>query len=65
MDKRAEFIPFIFLSDNQITNMNTVDSMKLYDMLPEDNVFSEALKTNSLKTNCLNINDDDTKDDDK
>ena len=33
--------------------------MKLYDILPEDNVFSEA-----LKTNCLNINDDVTKDDD-
>ena len=34
MDKRAKIFPFMFLSANQLTNMNTVDSMKLYDMLP-------------------------------
>ena len=59
MDKRSEFNPFIFLSSNQLTNMNTIDSMKLLNMLPAENVFHDA-----LKTNCLNINDDDSKDND-
>ena len=59
MYKRLEFNPFIFLSSNQLTNMNSVNSMKLFDMFPAENVFHDA-----LKTNCLNINDDDVKDDD-
>ena len=36
--------------------MNSLDSMKLFDLLPDENVFSEA-----LKTNCLNLNNDDDK----
>ena len=65
MDERAIYNPFVFLTSNQLTNMNTVDTMKIYDMLPEENVFSEALKNNSeaLRTNCLNINDADTNED--
>ena len=59
MDNRSDYNPFIYISDNQLSNLNSVDTMKLYDLLPEDNVFSDA-----LKTNCLNINDDNTKDDD-
>ena len=59
MDERSEFNPFVYLSENQLSNLNSVDSMTMYNMLPEENVFSQA-----LKTNCLNINDDDTKDDD-
>ena len=56
MESRSDFNPFIYLSDNQITNMNSVDSMKLFNMLPGENVIADA-----LKTNCLNINDNDTK----
>ena len=54
MNARSDFNPFIYLTDNQITNMNSVDTMKLYDMLPDENVFDIV-----SKTNCLNINDDD------
>ena len=51
MYNRSEYIPFIFQSCNQITNMNSLDTMKLVDMLPNDNVFSEALNIN---TKCCN-----------
>ena len=51
MYNRSEYIPFIFQSCNQITNMNSLDTMKLVDMLPNDNVFSEALNIN---TKCYN-----------
>ena len=43
---------------NCVMDTNTVDSMKLYDMLPEQNVFSDALKTNCLHINDENVNDE-------
>ena len=58
MENRSEYNPFIFLSDTQLDNMNSIDSMLLYDMLPDDDVFSDALKTNSLTT----IDDDEIDD---
>ena len=51
MEERSEYNPFIFLSDNQLTNMNSVDSMHLFDMFPDDDVITNALKTNYLNTN--------------
>ena len=54
MHIRAEYSPFIYMSNNQLINMNSVDSMNIFDMLPDDNVFSEA-----FKTNCLRIYDED------
>ena len=53
MAERSVYNPFIFLSDNQLSNVNSVDSMKLYDMLPDEDVFSHA-----LKAYCLMMNDD-------
>ena len=54
MNIRAEYTPFIDMSNNQLVNMNSVDSMNIYDRMPDDTVFSEA-----MKTNCLRMYDDD------
>ena len=42
MDNRSDYNPFIYISDNQLSNLNSVDTMELYDLLPEENVFSDA-----------------------
>ena len=54
MEERLEYSPFIYQSNNQLCNLNALDSMNLFDMLPDDNIFTVA-----LQTNCLNTNDDD------
>ena len=54
MTERSEYSPFIFQSNDQLSSINSLDSMNLFDMLPEENVFSAA-----LQTNCLTKNDDD------
>ena len=45
---RSDFVPFIYLSDLELYNLNSVDSMKLFELLPSDQ-FAEygigALKT--------------------
>ena len=54
MMEKAEFTPYISLNTNQLIHMNSVNSMSLCDLLPGDDVISEA-----LKTNCLTNADDD------
>ena len=57
MMERAEHIPYIFLNNDELINMNSVDSMKLCELIPGGNVISDALKTNSL-TNADDDNDE-------
>ena len=54
MSSRADYTPFIYMSNNELVYLNSVDSMNIFDMLPNDTVFSEA-----LKTNCLSMYDND------
>ena len=51
MNKRSEYNPFIFLSDSQLNNLNSINFMYLLDMLPDNDVIAKALKTNYLNTN--------------
>ena len=48
MAERSLFTPFITISSNTLSNLNSVDTMKMHDLLPDDNVFTDALKMNSL-----------------
>ena len=36
MNSRADYTPFIDLSNNQLVNLNSVDSMNIFNMLPDD-----------------------------
>ena len=51
MNERSEYNSFIFLSDSQRNNLNSINSIHLLDMLPDDDVIAKALKTNYLNTN--------------
>ena len=53
LNERSDFIPFILLSSHELSNMNSLDSMKLLELLPETELTSEALETNSLVTNDI------------
>ena len=54
MMEQAEYSPYISLNNSELINMNSVNSMHLCELIPGENVISEA-----LKTNCLTNSDDD------
>ena len=51
LNSRSDYTPFIFSSDIELSNLNSVDSMKLFDMLPNDDVQLDAFHTNQLVIN--------------
>ena len=46
MQERSDYVPFIQLSPSDIHNVNSVDSMKLFDLLPSEDKLEYAQKTN-------------------
>ena len=48
VDDRSDFVPFIESSNFELNNINSVDSMKLFELLPSDEVHFDALYTNQL-----------------
>ena len=53
LDDRAEFIPFINFSNNELCNLNSIDNMNLFDLLPNDEVTYNALCINQLSNDDL------------
>ena len=53
LKERANYIPFLFLSSDELFNMNSLDSMKLLELLPDNDIVTEALNTNYIVTNDL------------
>ena len=53
INNRSDFIPFVQLSAYELSNMNSLDSMKLLEMLPEIEAISDALDSNRLVTNDI------------
>ena len=45
------------LNYDDISSLNSVDSMKLYDMLPDRTVTSEALNANNIYNEVIDEND--------
>jgi len=56
--KRAEIFPFGFLNNFEIENINTLDSIHLADLIPEFEIFSDALQTNNGNSNDIDENID-------
>ena len=50
---RSDYVPFVQLSSPELSNMNSLDSMKLLEMLPDIEVTTDALETNCLVTNDI------------
>ena len=50
---RSDYVPFVQLSSLELSNMNSSDSMKLLEMLPDIEVTTDALETNCLVTNDI------------
>ena len=48
LKERSAYVPFIYLSETELNNLNTIDSMKLLDLLPCDEVHNDALSINQL-----------------
>ena len=51
LNSRSDIVPFIFSSETEIHNLNSLDSMKLIDSLPSEDVHQDALHTNQLGLN--------------
>ena len=49
--ERSDFTPFIFCSAIELNNINSLDSLKLVDLLPNDVVTNEAEYINQLSVN--------------
>ena len=50
MQERKDHVPFIHLSASDIQNLNSTDSMKLYELLPSEDKMIYAQETNNLET---------------
>ena len=53
MQERRDYVPFIQLSHSDIHNLNSVDSMKLFELLPNEDKMEYAHKTNNMVTNDI------------
>ena len=49
--ERSDFIPFIFCSANELNNIDSLDSLKLVDLLPNEVVTNEVERINQLSIN--------------
>ena len=54
LKRKIRFTPFVHLNTNEIDNLNSVDSMKLLELIPNDDILSCANNINEF-----NINDND------
>ena len=57
--KRSQHDPFTVLKNQQIINLNSVNSMKLYDMLPDENIVNNSMQINNLLGNDNDDMDED------
>ena len=57
MQERRDYVPFIQLGPTEIQNLNSTDSMNLFELLPCEEKMIYAQETNNLKTND-DINED-------
>ena len=53
LKRKAEYTPFLHLTPNQINNLNSLDSMAIIDLLPEDEISHNAINTNNIIHNNL------------
>ena len=57
LTERSNFIPFIHLNTNELGNMNSVDSMKLFELIPNEDILHSALHINEFNINNDSDND--------
>ncbi|MCH2406285.1 MAG: hypothetical protein MK200_08855, partial [Nitrosopumilus sp.] len=50
---REDFVPFIKMSSYELLNMNNLDTMELLNLLPAEEITTEALSANQLMANDL------------
>ena len=55
--ERAINFSLIHLNDEEVCSLNSVNSMKVYDMLPNQSLTKHALNSNHLTEDVLNEND--------
>ena len=51
--ERSDYVPFVSLSSQQLSNMNSVDSMNMCQLLPDDEVINQAMNINRLEVNDI------------
>ena len=59
LDHRSDFVPFINSSNIELINLNLIDSNKLLELIPSDEVNLDALSINQLSIDDLENNIED------